>query len=484
MEKINYKELKLKCGLEIHQQLNTQKLFCNCPSVLISRQPDFTIKRKLHAVPGESGKIDEAAKYHAGLNKNFIYQGYEDTTCLIELDESPPNQINKNALKIALQISLLLNCKILPVTQIMRKVVIDGSNTGGFQRTILIAKDGYIETNQGRVGIDTICLEEDSARIISSNKKETVYRLDRLGIPLIEIATSPDIKTPEQAKEVALYLGDVLRSCNVKRGLGTIRQDVNMSISKTGRKRIEIKGVQDPNLIIKTINSEIKRQLEKINKNQEIKPQVRKALENGDTDFLRPMPGSARMYPETDLPLLRISRNLINEIKKDLPMLSSDIKKELKKQGLHEELIKLILKEKKLDDFKELLEIRKNSELIAKMLVLYPKEFASKKNISLKEVEKKLHKDILIEIIEALNKNKISENQIKEIMEKILEGSKISDALKIEKYDINLIEEKVMKTIKERPGLNPNAYMGLLMKDLKGKVTPNVLMEIIKKHIK
>src|SRR5690606_7920263 len=147
------------------------------------------------------------------------------------------------------------------LTQIMRKTVVDGSNTGGFQRTVLIAYNGYVETSQGRVGIDTVCLEEDSARKISGgNEGIEIYRLDRLGIPLIEIATAPDITSPEQAKEVAEHIGNILRSCKVKRGLGTIRQDVNVSIKKGNR--IEIKGVQDLDLIPKMIDEEIKRQSE------------------------------------------------------------------------------------------------------------------------------------------------------------------------------------------------------------------------------
>src|SRR4030042_6904158 len=152
--KKDYNALGLKCGLEIHQQLNSRKLFCNCPSILRKDEPEFKIERKLHAVPGESGEVDVAALYQTSLGKNFIYEGY-GTTCLVELDESPPNSLNLEALKIALHISLLLNCKIVPLTQIMRKTVIDGSNTSGFQRTVFIARDGYVETSQGKVGVDT-----------------------------------------------------------------------------------------------------------------------------------------------------------------------------------------------------------------------------------------------------------------------------------------------------------------------------------------
>ena len=258
----DYSELGLKCGLEIHQQLNTGKLFCNCPSVLRKDDPDFQIKRRLHAVAGEDGEIDIAAKHEAALDKEFTYQGYE-TTCLVELDEEPPHEINQEALKIALQISHLLNCKILPLSQIMRKTVIDGSNTSGFQRTVMIAENGFVETQDGRVGIQSVCLEEDSARIV--DREKGIFRLDRLGIPLVEIATDPDIKNPEQAKEAALHLGEILRSCNVKRGLGTIRQDVNISI-KNGE-RVELKGFQDIRNIGKAIEVEIERQKDLVKKN-------------------------------------------------------------------------------------------------------------------------------------------------------------------------------------------------------------------------
>lgn len=472
----------LKCGLEIHQQLNTKKLFCDCPSLLRSEEPDFIIKRKLHAVAGEGGKVDIAAKYQAGLNKTFVYQGYSDNSCLVELDESPPLEINKDSLKIAIQVSLLLNCKIIPITQIMRKTVIDGSNTSGFQRTVLIARDGYVETVHGRIGIDTICLEEDSARIISDKNNEVVYRLDRLGIPLIEIATSPDISNPEQAKEVALHIGNVLRSCDVKRGIGTIRQDVNMSISETNWTRIEIKGVQEPALIVKTINSEVEREKNLIDKRDKIEPQVRKALEDGNTEFIRPMPGASRMYPETDLSLLRIKKDFIDDIKRNLPKLSSELANELKKFGLHEELISLILRDKKIEEFKEFSEIIKNPELVAKTIVLYPRELASKNNLSEEEINEILNKDIVSGILEAVQNKKITDRQIKETMERIVHGIEFSDAIKFEEHDSGKVEERIINLLKEKPGLSDNAYMGLLMKEFKGKIDAKSLMEIIKKY--
>ncbi|MFW6283660.1 MAG: Glu-tRNA(Gln) amidotransferase subunit GatE [Minisyncoccales bacterium] len=479
-EEINYAELGFKCGLEVHQQLDTKKLFCNCSSVLRKDEPDYEILRKLHVVAGETGEIDKAAEYQTSLKKEFVYQGYKDNVCLVELDEEPPHMINQKALKVAVQIALLLNCKIIPITQIMRKTVVDGSNTSGFQRTVLIAEDGFVETSKGRVGIHSICLEEDSARVVSREKNKDVYRLDRLGIPLIEITTEPDIKTPEQAKEAALKIGEVLRACKVKRGIGTIRQDVNVSILK--HPRIEIKGMQDMKIFTKAIENEVKRQINNLEKNKEIKAEVRNVLPSSETEFLRPMPGAARMYPETDLPLLRVSRDFVNEIKKDLPKLKKEIEGELRKKGLSEEMIKLLLKQKKLEEFKDLLEYSDKPQLIAKMILIFPKEIASKLKKSIENVENILS-DFYPDILEAIENKKISESDIKEVMLKIASGKSFEQAIKIEKADLNEIEERIMKLIKEKPGLNANAYMGLVMKEFKGKISGKEAMDIINKYV-
>ena len=480
-EELNYKKLKFKSGLEIHQQLDTNKLFCNCASVLRNDEPDLIVTRKLHAVPGEKGEVDVAAQYQASLKKEFIYEFYKDNNCLVELDEEPPHMINPEALKIALQVAFLLNCNLIPLTQIMRKTVIDGSNTSGFQRTVLIARDGFIETNYGKVKIDTICLEEDSARKVKSENNQIYFRLDRLGIPLIEIATAPDIKSPEQAKETALHIGDILRSCKVKRGIGTIRQDVNVSILNGNR--IEMKGMQDMKTFVKTIENEILRQKKLFDSGKPTKAEVRNALSSGLTEFIRPMPGADRMYPETDLPLLKISRDLINEVKKNLPKLREETEKELKQTGANEEMIKLLLKENKVEEFKNLLNIYKNPNLIAKMILLFPKEIASKTGKSLENI-KKILEEFYGDILIALNKKKISESDIKEILTKIISGGSFENAIKIEKTDIANIEEKIMNLIRKKPGLNVNAYMGLIMKEFHGKIDGKEVMEIIKKFVK
>ncbi|MFA5855743.1 MAG: Glu-tRNA(Gln) amidotransferase subunit GatE [Candidatus Pacearchaeota archaeon] len=604
----------IKSGIEIHQQLDTNKLFCECPSILRSDNPKFEIKRRLHAVKGETGEVDAAAKHEAARDREFIYQGY-DTTCLVELDEEPPHEINKEALKIGLQVALFLNCDILPITQIMRKTVVDGSNTSGFQRTVLIARNGYIDTPMGRVGIEGINLEEDAARIIERKGDKVVYRLDRLGIPLIEIGTKPDIKSPEQAKEVALALGDILRSCKVKRGLGTIRQDINISIE--GHPRIEIKGFQDVKMFLPTIEKEVKRQqglieinkelkkrkasvseniedLSEIFKNTECKiikkviegngkvlgvklvgfngilgkefyenrrfgteiseyskvagiggiihsdedknkynfsdeeiknvrdklglkdedsfiivadqenkarkaidfaltrarvqlvyssmPEVRQANPDGSSSFLRPMPGKARMYPETDLPLLKISRELLNEVKSSIPKLRSEIRGELKQKGLSEEMIKLLSHGDKIEEFQLLLKIINDPNFIAKVLFLIPRDIASHENIQ--NIDDIINLDVIEHIVLSVKKGIIQREDIKHVMEEIVKGKKFDDAIKLEKIDNSEIEGEIAKLVKEKPGLTISGYMGLIMAKYKGKVNGKQATEILNKLIK
>jgi Glu-tRNA(Gln) amidotransferase subunit E-like FAD-binding protein len=475
----DYKEVSLKVGLEIHQQLDTGKLFCRCPSIIRTDPPDVIIHRKLHAVAGESGEVDVAASYEAGREREFIYEGYSDTNCLLEYDESPPFEIDEEALKIALHISLLLNCEILPVTQIMRKTVLDGSNTSGFQRSVLIARNGYIDTESGRVGIWYVYLEEDAARTISEEEEGKIYKLDRLGIPLVEIVTAPDIKTPEQAKQVAMHIGDLLRSCKVKRGIGTIRQDINVSIP--GHPRAEIKGFQDPNIFVEVVRKEAERQEEDLKNKKQSKAEVRGANPDASTKFLRPLPGSSRMYPETDLPLLRIKKEIIDEAKKTLPKLRSEIRGELTKKGLHEDQAKIILRDGKLEDFENLLKIIDDTKFIFKVLIEIPKEIASHEHIE--NIDEKITLDIIETIVSYVKEKKIEKSDVKHVIEEIAKGKSLEEAIKLEKIDLSDIEGEIAKLVKEKPGLNINAYMGLIMSKFKGKVSGKEAGEILQKLI-
>lgn len=606
------KKTSLKCGLEIHQQLAGKKLFCNCPTLIKGGKPDFIIKRKLRAVAGEYGEIDISASYEQIKDKTFVYQGDDDAACLVETDSEPPRPINQEALQASLQFSLLVNASISPVIQVMRKTIVDGSNTSGFQRTALIAREGFIETSSGKVKINNINLEEDACRIVSETASEKTYRLDRLGIPLIEIGTAPEIASPEQGKEVAEKLGLILRSLpQIKRGLGTIRQDVNVSIK--GGTRVEIKGAQDLRQLPLLIELEVKRQQEllKIKKElkeiklpaksatlkindltsllrksssriisdtvkgqgkvmglklsglagflgREVQPgkrfgtecagwakmrtgvggifhseelpgygitkqdvtaikknlhcnskdafvlvvgevrrsivaleavserieaaklgvpaEVRRAHADGTTSFLRLMPGAARMYPETDVPLLFPEiRNI------QLPELLEDkVKRYQQKDGLSSDLALLIAKSDWRELFEELLEKHPKIKpaFIAETLTSTPREIRRKYNLdssvltstNFRELftclaEDKLHKDIILDVLIDMIKGTFSLDRY--------------TALSIED-----LHQKLTTIVKENSTAPFSALMGIAMKTLSGQASGRTIAEELRKILK
>ena len=261
--------LGFMCGLEVHQQLATGKLPSRQPSTLYEDGIEDIegswprAHRRLRAARGEGGKIDIAARFEQRRNRSFVY--YQSPNAgLIELDEAPPLGHDDDAVEVALTMAAMMDAKPVGALQAMRKTVVDGSNTSGFQRTTLVGTHGSIQTPSGSVGVDVICLEEDSARKLDTRStpdgEQVVYTLDRLGVPLVEVATAPDIQTPEHAKETALALGTLLRDTRrVRRGLGSIRQDLNVSIGAGDR--VEIKGCQDLDWIPRIIRIEMARQL-------------------------------------------------------------------------------------------------------------------------------------------------------------------------------------------------------------------------------
>ncbi len=262
-------QLGFMCGIEVHQQLATGKLHSRQPSELFDVTIDSVPEdwpryaRRLRLASGEGGKVDVAARFEKRRNRSFVYI-QSPNSGLIELDESPPLSHDSDALDVALTVSAMLGAKPVGAVQTMRKTVVDGSNTSGFQRTSLISTDGTLKTDTGDVGIDVLCLEEDSARkldtIPTDHGEQVIYNLDRLGVPLIEIATSPDIQSPEHAKETAMALGRTLRDTRrVRRGLGSIRQDLNVSVGCGDR--VEIKGCQDLGWIPQIVRLEMVRQV-------------------------------------------------------------------------------------------------------------------------------------------------------------------------------------------------------------------------------
>ena len=602
---MDYKEIGLKCGIEIHQQLEGKKLFCNCPTTLREDQPHFTIKRKLRAVAGESGAIDIAAKQEQVRDKLFVYQGYHDTTCLVETDSEPPHELNQDALYTTLQFCKMIDAKVSSIVQVMRKTVVDGSNTSGFQRTALIARGGMIQTSEGEVHIENVSLEEDACKIVSETANEKIYRLDRLGIPLIEIGTAPDIKTPQQAQETAKKLGLLLRSLSgVKRGLGTIRQDVNVSIA--GGARIEIKRAQDLKMLPQMVEYEADRQLgllklkEGISKfklnefkifdltelfkntssnilrkaldrrgkilgirlndflgllGKELQPnyrvgtelagrakikagvggifhsdelpnygitdrevervrkelhclirdafilvadeeskarraleavyeraeeffthipkEVRKANPDGTSSFMRPMPGAARMYPETDVPLIKPNLKKV----KVPETLEDKMQRYQKKLGLGKDLAEFVAKSDKVILFDELVEKypKIKSAFIAETLTSTLLEIKRKYELD----PELLEEDNFRELFLYLSQDKIHKDIVLPVLIDMLKNE--FDIKRYESLSTEELHKVIMEVIKEHPGAPFPALMGMCMKKLEGKASGKIISDSLKK---
>src|SRR3989344_4711734 len=458
MNCMDYKKLNLMVGLEIHRQIDSHKLFCKCPSIFSDGKPDLIVKRRLRAVESEIGEKDKVAIFETLKDKEGVYEYFNESACLIELDEEPILGINEEALEVVLTVAKMLNCEILDEIIIMRKQVLDFSNTSGFQRTALVARNGNLTINGMGIRIESICIEEDSARKIKDSKNEVIYRLDRLGIPLIEITTSPDMKDPVYVKDVASHIGMILKSTGkFKSGFGTIRQDINISI-KNG-KRVEIKGVQDLRNIPKIIDNEIERQ-SKINVNEEVRV-VNSELK---TDFLRPMPDAARMYVETDVEPIS-TKEIVKEIK--IPKLIEDKVNELVSKGVPENIARDVIKMN--IDLKNYTDVK----LAANVLVEKPKEV--KKRFGIEVKRKNLEK-----VLELLDYGKITKDSISEVLVD-LEKNKF-DISKYEKVDVREVEREIQNLMKK--GMTMKALMGILMGKYKGRISGKELIEIIKRDRK
>ena len=610
----NWEELGLMMGLEIHQQLNTKhKLFCPCSTELTDDEFDDGIIRNLRPTQSELGQIDRAALQESLRDMTFKYESFNNHTCLVETDDEPPHALNREALDICITIASLLNMRMVDEFHTMRKQVIDGSNTGGFQRTGLAATDGYLDTPYGRVAIESLGLEEDAARRVDSDDEFTEFRLDRLGIPLAEITTDPSMHHPEQIKEVAYMIGQVLRSTNVKRGLGTIRQDVNISITRGAR--VEIKGVQDLDLMPEIVEREVQRQLaladikdELIKRNasvddtiydldevfentsskilsssacikgiilrgfdgligKEVQPgrrfgtelssyakkmgvsglfhtdelpaygigaeevdamkeflkispedaiiivahdedvavnalnevirranmafdgvveETRKALDDGNTEYMRPLPTANRMYLETDIPLFKITADRIEPIANDLPELP-DVKQAriIEEYKLSEDLATQLVKRQEADMFEDILaDVSVDATPVASLLAYDLREIKREgydidvltlnhfKGIFTLLADGKIAKDSVRKL--AIETIKNPDTDISEIAEK-------SNLVMMSEDDVaKIIAEIVAQNegmVKERQMGAMGPLMGMCMKELKGTKTEKNLLE-------
>lgn len=263
----DYDELGFMCGLEVHQQLNTtSKLFCRCPSGANTTKVDAEVLRHMRPTLSELGEYDGTALMEFKTRKEIVYQLERGSVCTYEMDDTPPFQIDAEAVKASLLQSRMLNLNLVSELHVMRKQYLDGSIPTGFQRTAMIGLTGEIPFAESELGSDRVIrirqlsLEEDSCREISDVGHRIVFRTDRLGMPLTEAVTEPDLLTPIDVQRGGELLARVAQaSGSARRGPGAARQDVNVSIA--GGRRVEIKGVWSHRVLPTLVHTEAFRQL-------------------------------------------------------------------------------------------------------------------------------------------------------------------------------------------------------------------------------
>ena len=629
MSEFFIENIGLKVGLEIHQQLATnKKLFCSCVPL---ESDEYTIKfqRKLRAVKSELGEYDPAALFESSKSKTIMYYANPESSCLVEQDEEPPHNLDDDAKNLALVISSALESNIFSEIYPMRKTVIDGSNTTGFQRTMLISQGGHIDVDGEKIGIQSICLEEDAARLLGDKEDVREYSLDRLGVPLIEIALEPVEGDSKKIKKIALSLGRLLRSTKkVTRGIGSIRQDVNVSV-RDGGGVVEVKGVQQLDQLEKVVEFEAKRQhglvkiaeklqnsnFGEISKNNDVfditndfknceskiiqkslrdnsiikairirnfagmfgyspyegirlgkeigqivkfygiggvfhsdelpnygieesdvsivkkileineadafliiaaplvkidfaidsiikrisqakkgvPAETRLATQTGETVFLRPRPGASRMYPETDIPPIIITKKELEDTKKNIPKSWDESLNDLqKKYDLNLQLTEQVFDSAYLEIF----------EKICEKTSIVPTFIASILCSTITNLERNglnsqlLRNEEIVKTFEFLTKGKIAKESIEIIFENIMSGKSktIEDAIKntavetvskeeFEKVIENIImdNKEIIQNQKER---SVSPLMGIVMKELRGKVSGEMVNSLLLEKIK
>lgn len=256
-----YERIGFRCGLEVHQQLLTErKLFCHCPARVYSEDHDVAVLRHMRPTLSELGEYDGTALMEFKTRKEVLYLLDSSSVCTYEMDDTPPFEPNPEAIRIAIEIALLLGCRTVGEVHVSRKQYLDGSIPTGFQRTAIIGVEGSIPFEGREIGIYQLALEEDSCREVEDAGHRITFRTDRLSMPLVEVVTKPGILNPMEAARVGRQIGRLLRCTSlVRRGLGSVRQDVNVSV--TGGTRIEIKGVPRIPLFPSLTHNEALRQM-------------------------------------------------------------------------------------------------------------------------------------------------------------------------------------------------------------------------------
>ena len=459
-------------GLEVHSELSTKtKIFCSCPT-------EFGGEPNTHCCP----------------------------ICMAMPGALPA--LNKKVVEYAIKAGLATNCKIANISKNDRKNYFYPDLPKSYQISqydIPLCTDGYVEiaTENGtkKIGLTRIHIEEDAGKLNHDEyTRGSLVDLNRAGVPLIEIVSEPDLRSAEEADIYLKKLKSILEYIEVsdcKMQEGSLRADVNVSVRKKGTKefgtRTEMKNMNSFRSITRAIEYEAERQIEVIEKGGKIEQETLRWDEvSGKTFSMRDKEDAQdyRYFPDPDLAIIKISDEMIEKIKSELPeMPESRRERYIKEFNLPEYDSNILTSSKYISDlFENAVKICNNPKAVSNWIMTDITRILNEKEQEPNEIP--FTAEQLGELVVLIDKGTISSAIAKKVLEELFENPRKPEEIIKEKgwiqiSDEGAIKEVVLKILEANPQsivdfkAGKDRALGFLvgqaMKETKGKANPQIL---------
>jgi len=470
-------EYEIIIGLEVHVELLTKsKMFCSC-STEFGSPPNKNICPVCTGMPGVLPVI------------------------------------NKKAVELAIKTAIVFNSNISSFCRFARKNYFYPDLPKNYQISQYeepLATGGFLEVDGRKINFKRIHLEEDAGKLLHSEKGNFSYvDFNRSGIPLLEMVTEPDIRSPEEAEKFLEKLKKILEyleisDCNMEEG--SLRCDANISVRKKGENllgvKTEVKNMNSFKSVRKALLYESKRQIEILKRGERIIQETR--LWNERQQITEPMRTKEeahdyRYFPEPDLVPLEIDEKWILEIKSQIGELPDERKERFKNQYKLSDYDANVLTSQKgiADYFEECVKLYKNPKIVANWIM--DQLLSLTKGKILKASEIPLKSEYLIEILNLIDEGKITQTTGKEIFKESYQKGippgiivkeknliQIEDREILKKYAEEVIKEneKAVNDWKKGKEQVIGFLVGQVMKKMSGKANPNIVKEILIDYLK
>jgi len=426
--------------------------------------------------------------------------------------------VNEQAIRYGIKVALALNCEVQPEIIFYRKNYYYPDLPRGFQITqydFPIALNGLVQIESAsggdggkekerKIRITRVHMEEDPGRLVYKGTIDTAkYSLvdyNRSGIPLVEIVTEPDLRSPKEARIFLGKLRSILGYLSVFDGdlEGAMRVDANISVG--GGERAEVKNISSYKGVERALSFEITRQKNLVRRGLKVTLETRHYDEvRGITLSMRTkeFEHDYRYFPEPDLVPIHIS-DLVSEIKKEIPELPDEKKRRFVSQySITREHANALTYDINIADFYEEVASKMDAGLSAAWVADVLKGELNYRAISMREASKRISAGDFVAILRYLKKGMITERGAAEIIREMLDhGGKPDEIIKrkgLASIGLAEIEKAVLDVIKEnedavedyKTGKKEalNFLVGQVMRKTRGRAEPKDVNEILKKRI-